>query len=464
MKKYALFLGLTTLSSVMISDVAFSKPLIMENGSLKAVTDNDYCTSPVRVTVTSDKISDFQNDKKALQLLIGGMQVPLQMNCKTLPYLEVSGKVSGTEVYQGNISAKNGWKLVDIKQPQPQSKAYTKSTVTKTAPVKKDEINTASLSSVTPAAPKAQPSKLPPLSPPLVPVNLPTVSDAPQPPPLPSKADMQNAAKDSAKIQPAAGKKMFANEIAFFNAVGKGDTNTVKQMLAESKGYFKARNEKDRAALHHALINGQQLMALTLIEEGADINEKDGLGYTPLHYATYNGHALVAKALLKKGVDVKSYDKTQGTPLHNAVMGDQPQMFAMLVEAGADIHALDSGKRTPMHFAVANNSVASTKELIRLGANPNFKAIGGPSIITMAAMKDATEVVKVLVQHGVDVKNFRSDGAQLTLIHFAASADAAEMVKLLISLGVDPRAKATDGKTAYDVAKSQAKAILAQYQ
>jgi ankyrin repeat protein len=52
------------------------------------------------------------------------------------------------------------------------------------------------------------------------------------------------------------------------------------------------------------------MVALLLLEKGADLNAKTHYGQTVLHLAATNGHETVARLLLEKGVDVN--EKTDG--------------------------------------------------------------------------------------------------------------------------------------------------------
>ena len=51
-----------------------------------------------------------------------------------------------------------------------------------------------------------------------------------------------------------------------------------------------------------------------LIQAGGDINEEDGIGWTPLHLASENGHVEVITALLAAGADKTIRDEDGKTP------------------------------------------------------------------------------------------------------------------------------------------------------
>ena len=51
-----------------------------------------------------------------------------------------------------------------------------------------------------------------------------------------------------------------------------------------------------------------------LIQAGGDVNEQNGIGWTPLHYASLRGHAEAITALLAAGADKTIKDASGGTP------------------------------------------------------------------------------------------------------------------------------------------------------
>ena len=67
--------------------------------------------------------------------------------------------------------------------------------------------------------------------------------------------------------------------------------------------------------LHHAARAGDAAMVRLLLENGADVSARCGLGETPLHHAAYWGHPEVAQELLAAGADPNAVDGAGYTPL-----------------------------------------------------------------------------------------------------------------------------------------------------
>lgn len=70
--------------------------------------------------------------------------------------------------------------------------------------------------------------------------------------------------------------------------------------------------------LHDAAGKGDIVKVRQLIEQGADVNDRDAWQNTPLHWAAGRGKTEVAALLIQQGADIKVRDINQNTPLHFA--------------------------------------------------------------------------------------------------------------------------------------------------
>lgn len=98
--------------------------------------------------------------------------------------------------------------------------------------------------------------------------------------------------------------------------------------------------------------NPNPKVLLTLVQAGANVNEKDRRGETPLILAMENEASLeIISALVEAGADVNEKNSWGETPLILAAKKDNaPKVIAFLIEAGADTNARDQyGKRAFDH-------------------------------------------------------------------------------------------------------------------
>ena len=94
-----------------------------------------------------------------------------------------------------------------------------------------------------------------------------------------------------------------------------------KKKKAKKNKYTRSKKQKggDRDyKLYYAAREGQVDVVINMLDEGADINKAQILGYTPLIIASQNGHLEVVRILLERGADINKAMKNGATPLSMA--------------------------------------------------------------------------------------------------------------------------------------------------
>jgi len=115
--------------------------------------------------------------------------------------------------------------------------------------------------------------------------------------------------------------------------------------------------------LLQAVAGGHKEIVELLIDNGADVNGKDKLGWTPLFYAAFSGRTEVAELLIAEGVDVNAKDNL-GT-LRYAASGGHKETVELLIANGADVYAKGGGNgTTPLDMAIRLRRTA-TIDLLR---------------------------------------------------------------------------------------------------
>ena len=147
-----------------------------------------------------------------------------------------------------------------------------------------------------------------------------------------------------------------------WDAALRGNLEAVKQHLAAGADV----NAKDGGGwtlLLQAVAGGHKEIVELLIDNGADVNGKDKLGWTPLFYAAFSGRTEVAELLIAEGVDVNAKDNL-GT-LRYAASGGQKETVKLLIANGADVYAKGGGNgTTPLDMAIRLRRTA-TIDLLR---------------------------------------------------------------------------------------------------
>src|SRR6476659_972867 len=117
--------------------------------------------------------------------------------------------------------------------------------------------------------------------------------------------------------------------------------------------------------------------------------------------------------------------------LHEAAAKGDVAEIEKLIADGEKPNIQDSKSRTPLHVAVYMKQHAAARALLKLGATPNALEIDRYDIVTIAAVANDLEMLKIALAGGASAKNITSryDGTALIA---AAHLGHAEAVKLLI--------------------------------
>jgi ankyrin repeat protein len=88
-----------------------------------------------------------------------------------------------------------------------------------------------------------------------------------------------------------------------------------------------------------------------LIENGADVNQKDDFGWTPLLLATAKARSDIVKVLIDSDVDLNQRSSEGYTALMLAVIGADREIIKMLLDANCALDVQDNEGRTALMIA-----------------------------------------------------------------------------------------------------------------
>ena len=88
--------------------------------------------------------------------------------------------------------------------------------------------------------------------------------------------------------------------------------------------------------LHRAVRDGDRAKLLLLIEQGADVNDRNQWEETPLHWAAMIGPVKVIHDLLSNGADVNARTNNGRTPLTFAVDKKMKALALLLISKGGE--------------------------------------------------------------------------------------------------------------------------------
>ena len=226
---------------------------------------------------------------------------------------------------------------------------------------------------------------------------------------------------------------------------------------------------KRNRSLFEAVKKGDTKQVKQLIADGANIDAKWGDTRTKEE---------------QKNVKAEYFDET---PLYRAVLSKNMDMVKLFVEAGADVNA---GSWPPLGLALNIKETAIVEYLINHGANVNYpedwgplneaacysiemvkllvergaKVNGGPSPVIIAGIRSGyREIVEFLIQHGADVNAKDEWNHGFTPLLRAAISGKTEIIKLLLEAGADISAKDDRGQTALHLPLDKRNSSFPQY-
>ena len=186
-------------------------------------------------------------------------------------------------------------------------------------------------------------------------------------------------------------------------------------------------NSRATKKLNSAVKRGDIKVIRSLIDDGADVNNKDKNNWTPLHLASKRGYVKIVKILIDAGANLSlsnQISKTTGNdqkgsnPINLAIQYNHNEtakllineMSKFIVDTGNNVNSKDKNGWTPLHF--------------------------------MAMFSDDTEKVKALIDSEADVNAMDNEG--FTPLHMVGNVGIAQ---LLIDAEADVNAMSNEGFT-----------------
>jgi ankyrin repeat protein len=255
-------------------------------------------------------------------------------------------------------------------------------------------------------------------------------------------------------------------------------------------------------ALLYAARDGDPVVARTLLDAKAGVNQAEANGITPLLMAITNDHMDVARVLLERGADVNAADFWGRTPLFAAVEIrnrdytrnnehgiDRAAALAMitaLLDRGADANArtkeippirrwvtplgdltwINMTGQTPFIRAATSGDITTMKLLLAHGADPKITTAGGTTALVTASggnlavqqsfvesRESSMAAVKLCLELGLDVNAKNETG--FTAVMGAANKGWDDILELLVKSGARLDVADKDGRTPLRWAKGE---------
>lgn len=190
---------------------------------------------------------------------------------------------------------------------------------------------------------------------------------------------------------------------------------------------------------------------MRLVENGADINQTDSMGFTPLHVAAWNGYVELTEYLLQKGANPNVLSQSGNTPLKFA----NPDITKLLLRYGALTN--NTAPPVPELRYTPNVYIESSSPRPRVINRVVSNFIAGSSY----PEKSYNILKKLSLEESLKVHNWDKNGNNS--LHRAAQSGNLERVKLLVKSGIDPNSRNNNGDTALRFAAENGHLEVIQY-
>lgn len=225
------------------------------------------------------------------------------------------------------------------------------------------------------------------------------------------------------------------------DAAWRNDVPAAKKLIEEGAD-VNAKDGTQQSAYLIATSEGYLELLRVTLANGASINDKDSYNGTGLIRAAERGHALIVGELLQAGIDRDHVNRTGYQAIHEAVWyGKDDTDYAATIRALAagGVRLTDpSGSEglTPVQMAQQRGLIGSERILTMLStttppANPD-------AALLEAASAGDPDRVALALRAGANIE--ARDDRDRTALLLAVTNDHVESARLLVAMGADPNA------------------------
>ena len=214
----------------------------------------------------------------------------------------------------------------------------------------------------------------------------------------------------------------------------------------ESAGDKTPSPTRPNARLVHLAARGNLERVREMLKRGLDPSEQKPDGTSALHAAALQGHVLIALLLIESGANVNLADVYGHRPLLEAARHGSVEMIRLLLQHGADITLTSYQDVSVLMRACAEGHALAAQILLDHAADPlHTAARDGDHALSLAARGGHEECVSLLMGHGVPADFRTGRGGSTALIASVVHGQTA-CARTLLDHGADPNATDATGQ------------------
>eukprot|EP00742_Colponemidia_sp_Colp-10_P004828 GILJ01005154.1.p1 GENE.GILJ01005154.1~~GILJ01005154.1.p1 ORF type:complete len:430 (+),score=87.51 GILJ01005154.1:95-1291(+) len=248
-----------------------------------------------------------------------------------------------------------------------------------------------------------------------------------------------------------------------WKAIGKGDSEKVRELCSNAVIDINAFNKKGYNALHLAIQEGNAEVVDILLAppaaNKANANLPDNVqGWTPLIHSianSKNGFHEIMASLVKYKADVNGVDLEGNSALHWASRMGQVSSIQFLLDRGTKKNVVGgSEKTTALHQAVAEGHDGAVELLLSRKFDVNAGDAKKNTPLHYAVIYGQGNIALLLLEQGANVNAQNEDGD--TPLHLAYAEQKQNLANRFIAAGANVDIVNKEGRTPKDVEKHKA--------
>ena len=240
-------------------------------------------------------------------------------------------------------------------------------------------------------------------------------------------------------------KQIFEPDEGYTNFQEAIQSNNLRIVLEKINGGFDVNKPNwmwGVTPLEIAVEEGSLEIVRVLLGAGADPNV--GITASPLEISASRGCTKIFQELIKAGAVIEIQDSQA---LIEAARKGNLEIVQILVEAGVNPNRYSANMTLPLFEAMINFHQETYQYLSHFTSAENVYEINQSALI-YAVESDEIETIKFIDKVGVDLNLILSIYGDVTALMLAAKLHKPEVVKVLLDLGIEVDKKNSSGKTA----------------
>lgn len=150
------------------------------------------------------------------------------------------------------------------------------------------------------------------------------------------------------------------------HVAAKRGNRAIVQMLLKKNARIDTLNNREMTPLSAAVLHGRIQTAELLIKHHAAFDPNQLLHKVASEGIEYKG---IIHLLLNNGAELNNRDPAGNTPLHTAITGNHRVLVRQLLARGADVNSKNNDGDTPLQLALERDNKSIIKLLKQHGAN-----------------------------------------------------------------------------------------------